>query len=388
MKKSHKSGAIVIEGHVQGLANTRALGEAGIPVVVIDKTNCIARYSKYCKAFFRCPEYDTEDFFVFLIQLAEKHSLKGWSLFPSNDHVVYTISKHKSELEDYYKVITPGLKIINNIYNKSNLISLAEKNEVPVPKTEYFDHSEKIQTNLQFPVLTKGKTGLSFYKAVGRKAYLAHDKDELCSQLSEIEKKYLLKETFTQELIPDVGTNKTISFTGFCVGGDIKAHWAGVKLREHPIQFGTATFCESIYQEECIEQSKTLLKVLNYTGVCEVEYLFDPRDNQYKLIEINPRTWLWVGLAKACGVNYPLMMFNYLNGLDFAYPNEYEVGLKWKNIWTDMFFSAQAIFKRKYSIKEYLKSFKGETIKAVFDISDIKPFIMMTAMLPYLILKR
>ena len=29
-----KKGAVIIEGHVQGLSNTRSLGEAGIPVIV------------------------------------------------------------------------------------------------------------------------------------------------------------------------------------------------------------------------------------------------------------------------------------------------------------------------------------------------------------------
>ena len=49
-----KTGAIIIEGHVQGLANTRSLGKAGIPVVVIDKASCVAASSKYCQSFFLC----------------------------------------------------------------------------------------------------------------------------------------------------------------------------------------------------------------------------------------------------------------------------------------------------------------------------------------------
>ncbi len=35
-KEYSKPGAIIIEGHVQGLSNVRSLGEAGIPVFVID----------------------------------------------------------------------------------------------------------------------------------------------------------------------------------------------------------------------------------------------------------------------------------------------------------------------------------------------------------------
>ena len=48
-------GAIVIEGHVQGLSNTRSLGELGIPVYVLDVSHCLAQYSKYCTKYFRCP---------------------------------------------------------------------------------------------------------------------------------------------------------------------------------------------------------------------------------------------------------------------------------------------------------------------------------------------
>jgi len=55
MIKQGKKGVIVIEGHEQGLANTRILGKAGIPVIVIDKENCVARYLKYCRKFFSAP---------------------------------------------------------------------------------------------------------------------------------------------------------------------------------------------------------------------------------------------------------------------------------------------------------------------------------------------
>ncbi|MBN1183890.1 MAG: hypothetical protein JXB49_16475, partial [Bacteroidales bacterium] len=82
-------GAIIIEGHVQGLSNARSLGEAGIPVYVVDKSDCVARYSKFCMKFFRSPDFQAEEFADFLIELGEQENLKGWLLLPSNDHAVY-----------------------------------------------------------------------------------------------------------------------------------------------------------------------------------------------------------------------------------------------------------------------------------------------------------
>ena len=370
-----KPGAIIIEGHVQGLSNTRSLGEVGIPVYVVDKTDCIARYSKYCTKFFRCPDFIEDEFADFLIKLAKKEDIEGWVLIPSNDHAVYTISKHKDRLEEYYKVITPSLDIIENIYDKLRLIEIAKNYNVPVPVTQNFQSvNEEISKDLHFPVLTKGRNGLSFYKAVGKKAFLAVNEEELRKQLSLIDQKYNVSKSFTQELIPSDGSNKTVSFTAFCIDGEIKTHWTGIKLREHPVQFGTATFTKSTYIEICHHQSVPLLKALNYTGVCEVEYLKDPRTGEYKLIEINPRTWLWVGLAKACGVDYAKMIYKYVNNIENVYPINYDRNLYWVNPVSDVAFALPAILKGDLKISQYLSSVKkGKKVNALLNKKDNTP---------------
>lgn len=88
----NKTGAIIIEGHVQGLSNARSLGSKGIPVYVVDINTCIARYSKYCKKFFICPSFKSYEFTDFLIELAIKENLKDWVLILSYDHAVKTLS--------------------------------------------------------------------------------------------------------------------------------------------------------------------------------------------------------------------------------------------------------------------------------------------------------
>lgn len=381
-------GAIIIEGHVQGLSNTRSLGEAGIPVYVIDKNNCLARYSRYCKKFFYCPNYIDPSFIDFLIDLAERENLKGWALIPSNDHAVISIAKNREALEKYYKIITPSIAIVENIYDKSKLLSIAENCGVPIPKTFYINSQSNIPTNVNYPVLTKGRQGLSFYKATGKKVFFSNSLPELKEHLQTIGKVFPIEETFTQEYIPFDGSNKTISFTAFCIEGGIKAHWAGVKLREHPVQFGTATFAQSVYVEECHKQSITLLKELNYTGVCEIEFLKNPNDGEFKLIEINARTWLWVGLAKACGVNYALMIYNYLNNIPVVYPTRYATDVNWVNYITDSVFSLQAIIKRHLKLKQYLYAFKGKTVNAIFSWRDILPGIMFLFLSVYIAFKR
>jgi len=150
----NKPGVVVIEGHVQGLANTRLLGQSGIPVIVIDKDDCVAKYSKYCKAFYKCPDYLSEDFIDFLIRLNKAFNLTNWLLLPSNDHAVYNLSLHKDTLSQYYKIITEDIEIIENIYNKRKLLQIADKVGIPIPATIMPEFENPRIVELRYPILT------------------------------------------------------------------------------------------------------------------------------------------------------------------------------------------------------------------------------------------
>ncbi len=370
-------GVVVIEGHVQGLANARSLGEAGIPVYVVDENDCIAHYSKYCSRFLRCPDYKSDCFAEFLINLAIKDELDGWLLLPSNDHAVLTLAKHKSGLEEYYRLVTPSLDVVSNIYDKSRLLNTAKESGIPFPETYYFDSVKDINLRgLKYPVITKGRCGLDFYKLTGKKAFIARNSTELSRQLELISGYIDMQKTFTQEVIPGDGSNRTISFACFCVDGIIKTYWMGEKLREHPLQFGTATFSRCVLIEDLLVTSSKLMKSLNYSGICEIEYLKDPRDKVYKLIEINARTWLWVGLARTSGVDFIRIVYNYVNNLEFAYPSKYNTDIKWSNYLTDIAYSLKAIVTGKLSFMDFLKSYRGSVVHAVFNKRDPWPALM------------
>lgn len=261
-------------------------------------------------------------------------------------------------------------------------MALAQKINVPIPKTYYLSSSNDLETiNISFPVLTKGKQGLDFYKTMGKKAYLANNSSVLAAQLLEIEALFALENTFTQELIPFDGNNKTVSVGAFAIEGEIKAYWMGVKLREHPLQFGTATFTESVYEDDCLISSKALLKELKYTGVCEIEFLQDPRDQEFKLIEINARTWLWVGHAIANGINLPLLVYNYLIDIHQEYSSSYKTGLKWRNPFSDAIFNIMGLIKGNYTLRSLKLQSKGEIISALWDKTDTKPWFKYAALM-------
>jgi predicted ATP-grasp superfamily ATP-dependent carboligase len=385
-------GVIVIDGHVQGLALTRSLGEKGIPVFVVDSNNYgVARFSKYCSKFFKCPDYLSEQFVDFLINLGDNEGLKDWLLLPCDDHIVFSISKRKNDLQKIYKVITVDFDILKNIINKQNLFTVASKLGLPVIKTLYPEKNlvgDDEISGFRFPLLVKGIEGQTFYKKTNNKAFKVNNRKELNIILRTLPDTIVLKEVMIQEMIPLENSNKVISFTAFCIRGEIKSFWMGQKIREHPIYFGTATMSKSIYNQAILEQVKPLLKELNYEGVCEVEFIEDPRDGKYYLIEINARTWLWVGLAKACGIDYAIQVYNYVNNIPQEFSLSYKSNIFWKNEITDFIFTVINILKGKIKLKEFIRFWFKYKVKALWYKSDSRPFWGYLFLLPYIFLKR
>ena len=381
-------GVIVIEGHVQGLANTRALGRAGIPVIVVSEHNCLARYSRYCKKFYKCPAYLSSEFVDFLIQMSLKESIHDWILLPSNDHAVYNISQNTARLKDHYKIISPMPMILEKIYNKELLIRLCKSIDVPVPQSWFPSVQEEICfSDLRYPLLVKGKNGLTFYKEQGRKAFMVNDKENLDMTIKVITRKSTFSNIYLQNLLP-VEKNKAVSFTAFSIEGVIKSYWIGEKIREHPINFGTATYSRAIINPSLFPLAEKLLKELSFTGVCEIEFLLDQRDSQYKLIEINARTWLWLDLAIKSGINYPLMIYDFMNQKKTDYPLTYSNTKEWMHYLTDIPYSLLGLIRGNYSVREIFKSYAKFPSPAVFDFNDILPSFAEIALLPVLILKR
>ncbi len=377
-------GAIVIEGHVQGLSNTRALGELGIPVYVLDVVHCLAQHSKYCTRYFRCPPFHSEAFVPFLIDLAEKEHLQGWFLIGSNDHIVEQLSLHEEQLRPYYTMLVPDKTRLYDIINKARLLQVAVQCGTTIPATCYVDSIAQA-SDFRYPLLIKGCMGLSFYKATHCKAIQVDTPEELHRTLQSLP---LTQDVMIQELIPFDRRYPVVSFTCFAVKGEIKTYWMGQKLREHPIKYGTATMSESVDIPEVLHEARPLVQALEYTGICEIEFMFDPRDKQYKLIEINPRTWLWVGLAKACGIDYAKIAYRYAQGIEQTYPTQYTTGVKWRNSITDFVFGMQAILRGHISLRDYLRSLHGPIVHAVWSWHDPMPGVMFPLMSFYIAKKR
>lgn len=374
-------GIIIIGGHVQALGITRILGELGIPMTILDATPYnLARHSKYTHRFIK---YAKGHLLEKLIELKKEDQLQNNIIFPTNDEHVGIISQHKKELEDFYIVATSDWPVIEKCYNKRLTYNIAKSIGIPIAETWMPDSKEELlQLKLPYPVIIKPAVMHSFYSQLKQKVFVCNNEEELKANydlaLSVIPK----NEIIIQDII--TGGSEHLYSACFLFDGDKEIQsLVGRRARQHPPDFGNATtFAQIVDNEELLETSRMLLKEIKYKGVCEVEYKFDPIDQTYKFLEINPRTWKWHSIAAKAGSN---MLENYylLLNNEKLKPISKIKKASFRHLITDI------PTHIKYKLKGIdIKHPKYPMQYAVWSSQDIKPAIFELLYLPYLILKR
>ncbi len=387
MNKS--AGAIVIGGHFQGLGVVRALARHGVKVVVVDHQHCISRFSRYIYKFIFSPAVLKEDAFLdFMVDLHQIMQYDKWVLFPTDDETVFFLSKNKNLLERFYTVPTPEWDIVKFAYNKKFSYKLAESIDIPIPKT-YYPNSLKecIDMELEYPLIIKPAVMRDFFRITKKKVFCANNKEELINMYQKATKIINPSEILIQERIPDVANN-LYSFCPLFKGKKVLASIVAKRWRQHPMDFGQAsTYAETVHIPELKEMGSRLLSAMDYYGLCEVEFIRDSRDGQYKFLEVNPRVWGWHTLALKAGVNLPYMLYQDISG-NLVHNGFYRQGVKWFRLTTDIPTVLTEIWKKRMNIKDYLHSLKGEKEYAVFSMKDPLPFIGELFLIPFLWKKR
>lgn len=386
---SKKIGAVLTGGDFQGLGVLRSLARKGVPILLLDSQYCIGRYSRYKKRFVKSPHpSETEVYLDFLIDLSKKENIKGWIIFPNSDEAVFVLSRYKSVLEKFFRIPPPSWNIVKYVYIKKNTYKIAQEHNIPIPKTYYPQNIEElVELDLQFPLVIKPSIRDRFYNKVKIKAFRVNDKKELISTYRKVCSVINPSEVLIQEFISG-GPYHLYSFCPFFKNGQVLVSIMARRSRQHPMDFGHATtFAELVHIEPIQKIAERFLRLIDYYGIAEIEFMHDPKSGEYKLLEVNPRIWGWHTLAIAAGVDFPYIVYKDMIGE----PMEYQPPLnnmKWVRLITDIPTVFFEVIKRKMKISGYISSMKGKKEFAVFAPQDLLPFFAEIAMIPYLWVKR
>jgi len=363
----------------------RSLYHMKVPVCLLEDEVSIGRFSKCKKFYFKTPPVTSEIAYLnFLKRLAEGGGFREWVIFANNDETVFFLSKFKQDLSPYFKIPTPHWEVTKYSFEKKLTYQLAEKISIPIPKTRFFDTKETLSDlNLNYPIVVKPSIKINFKRETKKKALKARNRAELNKHYEFITRYIPPSEVIFQEMIPG-GAQNLYSFGALFKNGKALARIIAHRQRQHPIEFGNATtFAVSTNIPLLEEMGTKILKEMNYYGLAEVEFMYDPRDETYKLLEINPRVWGWHTLALAAGVNLPYLIYQDILGEEVGLDG-FKIGVKWARLVTDTPLLLKEFLKGNIGIGDYIAYLKEIDEFAVWSKGDPLPFFTELALLPYL----
>jgi D-aspartate ligase len=383
-------GAVVIGGDYQGLGIVRSLGRQGIPTCIVDDELSIGRYSRYSTKFVKLVDLRDERVVIdSLLELGKRLGLDGWVLYPTREELVAAISRHRLELTKLFRVPTPDWESVKWAWDKRNTYRLAQELDIPIPQTHYPENLDQLAEldRLTPPFALKPAIKEHFFYATKAKAWRANSHSELRSLFQKASALAAHGEMMVQELIPGGGSQQ-FSYCAFFRDGKAVGKMVVRRRRQHPLQFGRAsTYVETVDVPMLEELSERFLRAIDYYGLVELEYKLDPRDGQYKLLDVNARTWGYHSLGAEAGVDFSYMLYADQIGLPVS-ACKGRPGVGWVRTTTDVLAALMGILAGDSTLKGYLRSLRRCNADAVFSVSDPLPGLAELALIPYLAIKR
>ena len=299
--------ALVVHSRRTGLALVRGLGKAGLRVFCADLYKAEAFYSKYCTRGFTIPnmlQVTPDELTNTFIKIAKQISTTGEKTFlvtGSDDYLIF-FNTYWDKLKDYFiPIFETNKEKLHRSLAKEEMYKLAEKANVPIPDT-YYSPVNLVQIS-RYPVIIKPSLKKTPDVDVVAQAFrikkcdTPQDLKFAKTQLEDLCVPYVV-----QQYIP--GGDNTLYTSGvFSYKGELAAIVNGRKLRQFPPELGECALGELVDEPKLSEYAAALMQESQITGICQIE--FKKHDNEFYLMEINPRPWSWHGITQAASVNLP-----------------------------------------------------------------------------------
>jgi predicted ATP-grasp superfamily ATP-dependent carboligase len=382
-------GAVVVGGDHPGLAVARSLGRLGISVYIIEDRHPISSWSRYVKRVIRVENILNERKTVdAVLEAGRQYDLRGWILYPTRDETVAAFSRHRAELAQFFRVTTGNWDSVQWAWDKSKTYELAESLGIPCPKTFNPKSADELPSLYpRLPLAIKPAIKENFFYATGAKAWRADTPNQLHRLYERAAGKIKAEEILIQEIIPGGGLEQ-YSYCAFVQNGKPRCTLTARRLRQHPHDFGrAATYVETVAAPEIEKLSEKFLRAIDYHGIVEIEFKRDPRDGNYKLLDVNARVWGFHGIGAACGMDFPYAAF----ADQMHWPVESmraPAGVGWLRLVTDIPTALSDLMHGRLNLLDYARSLRATRVESVFNWRDPGPSIAEILLLPYMIVKK
>ncbi len=305
-------------------------------------------------------------------------------LFATNDKWLMPILKNRDVLEKKFIFPMSNGETIKKCLDKKLMYKEAKAANISIPKTISVDSCNELEGVIQkisYPCILKPSLDVKFEEKLklDRKTIHIKNKEHLIRCIKRFKEIGAINvRIIIQEIIP--GDAKQL-YTISCYSnteGRIVAYSIGHKIRQYPPDAGTILSGHVIPHDELFELADRFIQRLGFYGISNIEFKQDPRDNTFKLMEINARPGMWNYSATASGVNLFYYLYSELMGKKYNDVFSSSKELIWTVLSKDFYYSLFG-FKRKgykeysLSLNDWLKSLKGKKVFAILSFKDPLP---------------
>jgi D-aspartate ligase len=372
-------GALVLGGDYRALGVVRSLGRRGIPVWVLHgpdehRLAATSRYSRR-RVQWQVGEDDDRGRSRFLSELADRHGLRGWVLFPTADATAAFVAREHDRLGEVFRLTTPAWDVFRWAYDKRLTAELAASIGIASPCSRPVCGRDDVERyDGPFPVILKPATKPRL-DASAVKAWRADDRAAL---LRRFEDACAVTEPGTlllQELIPG-RRGAQLSFAALCERGRPLVRVTAERVRQIPMDFGrSSTLVVTVENREVEELGRRVLAELALTGLAEVEFKRDDRDGSYQLLDINLRVWGWHTIGRRAGLDFPHLTWRQALGLPVPVV-EAPAGMRWLRLTRDLAVGVREVAGRRLSPDRYVGSVLAPHERAVLAHDDPLPGLL------------
>lgn len=381
LKPDAPPGVLLMGGAVGALAAARSLGRRGITVWFLtagSKLPGLSRYVARTLSWNGAHEATAADQ---LVAMAKFHGLRGWVLIPAGDDDVRLIARNHARLSEYFRLTTPDWPVARWADDKALTYQLAERHGIAVPKSYHPRDLDEVRAlDCRFPVILKPARHTGSNAFTLAKAWIAEDRGTLIERYRQAAAAVESKDIVLQEMIPGDGRSQ-FSYAAIWHDGRALASLVATRTRQFPINVGyTSTFVEVVDNPAVAEAATRWLSALNFSGPVEVEFKFDARDGAYKILDVNPRLWAWVGIGESAGIDFASILYRARLGELPATARAAQENAAWMHGSRDIFAAVQEMFIGRLTAKRYLSGYRRNLSFALFALDDPLP---MLAELPF-----
>lgn len=268
-------------------------------------------YSRGCRErhIYPSPRDRKTEFQAWLLDFLRRRRIEV--LFPVGHYGAPAICEIQDEIRGHTRLVMPDAVTFKAGYEKIPTMRIALAAGVPIPDSWFpADDPNGLEGVLpkisRWPVLIKPSVGVG-----ARGIVWCHSADEVRASFERISAQF--GESYLQDFVPSGGMQYKVDM----LVDAAQRRLAGIvygKTRMYPPEGGSSILNYSADRPDILDYAHAMLRHLRWVGICDFDFVEDPRDGQVKLMEINPRFPESFHMGTSVGIDFPMMIYRLARG--------------------------------------------------------------------------